>query len=508
MHAGTGGQPAADRQPVANAIEPLEGRLLLHAGHLHELAQPPVAAAQAEAFHLRINAGGRELADAGGHAWERDHFVRGGGRTGKRIYDVANTADDRLFAQVRQGRLIRYAIPVPAGTYNLNLLFAEPKFTAAGKRTFSVFAEDRPLAENFDVAAAAGGRRAAIARTFAVDVADGTLNLTFRGVVRGAIVSGVEIYQGGGVGGANSPWQPAAPAPLTLFEAQGHAVADRLYVFGGFHNGRVQATTATNVYDPVANTWTPRAAMPAAVTHAGVVADGATVWMVGGLLGDYLEGANTPTRDVWRYDTAADAWSLGPSLPAAGAAGGVAVIGRNLHYFGGFAPHGESDSSQHYVLNLDAAATDPAGAAWTPAASMPTARNHFGTAVVNGLVYAIGGQHGRDETNANLRDVDVYDPAADRWSAAAGLPAPASHFHNSTLVVNNKILVAGGVTNGRTPLSEVWEYDPTTNAWAPSTPLPAPRKAPVALFAAGRVYVLTGSPGDNFPQNDVWWGGI
>jgi N-acetylneuraminic acid mutarotase len=156
------------------------------------------------------------------------------------------------------------------------------------------------------------------------------------------------------------------------------------------------------------------------------------------------------------------------------------------------------------VLDLDAAALDPA-TKWRSAASMPTARNHFGTAVVGGKIYAIGGQHGRDETNRNLRDVHLYDPATDRWSSGPRLPKPMSHFHNSTVVQNGRILIAGGVTNGRFPLSDVFEYDPATSQWTAAAPMPAPRKAPLALIAAGRLYVLTGSPGDNFPQNDVWY---
>jgi N-acetylneuraminic acid mutarotase len=247
--------------------------------------------------------------------------------------------------------------------------------------------------------------------------------------------------------------------------------------------------------------------MPVAVTHGGVAVDGTTVWIVGGLLGDYRGGENLPTRDTWRYDTLTDTWAPGPRLPAATGAGGTAILGRGLHYFGGFAPDGQGDSSKHYVLNLDAAAFDPA-TTWTTAAPMPTARNHFGSAVLGGKIYAIGGQHGRDETNRNLRDVDVYDASTNRWSPVAKLPKPMSHFHNSTVVVNNRILIAGGVTNGRYPLTDTWEYDPATNQWAASLPLPAPRKAPVAVVGVGVLYVLTGSPGDNFPQSDVWYRGI
>jgi hypothetical protein len=257
------------------AIEPLEGRVLLHAGHLHALAVDPPAAPAAETVHLRINAGGKKLVDASGHAWERDRYGRGGGKAGKRIYDVAATADDRLFAQVRSGRLFRYAIPVPAGTYTLNLLFADPQFTAAGKRVFNVIAEDQAALANFDVALNGGGR-SAIARSFPVTVTDGTLNLTFQRVVGKAIVSGIEVFQGAPVAAAATVWQPAAPVPLTLFEAQAAAVADKLYVFGGFHNGAVQATAAVQVYDPASNLWAQRANMPVAITHAASQSSGAS----------------------------------------------------------------------------------------------------------------------------------------------------------------------------------------------------------------------------------------
>ena len=499
------GSPSDGRHNGVCRIEGLEGRVLLHAGHGHEPVAAEAGPAAAEAVHLRINAGGKAHVDAAGNAWERDRYGRGGGRGGRR-YDVAGTAEDVLFSRTRSGRFFRYAIPVAPGTYTLSLFFADPRFTTAGKRTFDVSAEDRPLLAGFDVAAHGGGR-SAIVQSFPVVVADGTLDLHFRGTVKKAIVSGIEVFQGVPAAAPASAWQAGAAAPLTLFEAQAASVADRVYLFGGFNNGNVQATTAVNAYDPVANTWLPRAAMPVAVTHAGVAVDGSTVWLVGGLLGDYQGGHNPPTAATWRYDTVTDTWAAGPALPAAGGAGGLVVVGRRLHYFGGFAPDGRSDSSNHYALDLDAFAANPA-TGWAPAASMPSARNHFGAAVVGGKVYAIGGQHGRDETFQNLPDVHVYDPATDQWSFAAALPKPMSHFHGSTVVVNGKVLIAGGVTNGRDPLSDVWEYDPATNSWAAAVPLPAPRKAPVAVLAAGRVYVLTGSPGDNFPQSDVWFRAI
>ena len=479
-------------------VEWLERRLLLHADHVNETTATAVAALTTGEFHVRLNAGGGPYVDSSGNTWERDQFGRGGKRA-RRIYDVAGTGEEALFASHRAGRLIQYAIPVASpGTYTVNLLFADPKLTTAGRRRFNVLAEDQPILTDFDVAANGGGR-SAIGRSFPVVVSDGVLNLRFQGTLNKAIVSGIEIIGDARAPGV-SPWQEAAPLPLPLFESQGAAVGDKLYLFGGFHNEAVQATRSVFAYDPATNTWSPRAEMPAAVTHAGVAVDGTTVWVVGGLAGDYNGGVNPTAAEVWKYDTVADAWSAGPSLPMAGGAGGVALENRRLHYFGGLGADGQTDTGRHWVLNLDDAASR-----WRSAAPLPVARNHFGTAVLNGQVYAIGGQHGRDETTGNLRDVHVYNPANNRWRAAARLPAPVSHFHPSTAVADGKILIAGGVTNGRTPLDDVLQYDPATNRWSASDPLPAPRKAPVMAVLGGSVYVVAGSPGDNFPQPTTWF---
>jgi N-acetylneuraminic acid mutarotase len=480
-------------------IEGLEGRLLFH-GSFDAAAQPaPQAGIDLNgAFHLRLNAGGPEFVDSGGNTWERDEFARGGRRS-RRLFDVGATGEDALFARQRTGRSFRYAIPVPApGAYTLSLLLADPKYTAAGMRRFDVTAEGQPLATGLDVAAAGGGR-SAIVLSYPLNIGDGALDLAFHGTLRAAIVSGIELLQNDPPVAPPASWQETAPLPQAMFESQGAVAGDRLFLFGGFFNGDVQATHATYAYDPTTNTWSQRADLPEAVTHAGVAADGATVWLVGGLVGDYNGGTNAPTASVWKYDATADAWSAGPALPAPGAAGGTALVGRALHYFGGFAADGQSDTGVHWVLNVD----DPA-ATWKRAAPMPVARNHFGTAVLGGRIYAIGGQHGRDETSSNLRDVHVYNPVNNRWSAAARLPRPMSHFHPSTQVVNGKILIAGGVTNGRVPLAEAWEYDPATPKWSAAPPLPAPRKAPVMGVIGNTIYVAGGSPGDNFPQTTVW----
>src|SRR5258708_7893710 len=64
-------------------------------------------------------------------------------------------------------------------------------------------------------------------------------------------------------------WQPAAPLPIARFESAAETVGGKLYVFGGFFNAQVQATTRCDYYDPVTNSWTRIADMPEPLTHTG-----------------------------------------------------------------------------------------------------------------------------------------------------------------------------------------------------------------------------------------------
>ena len=127
-------------------------------------------------------------------------------------------------------------------------------------------------------------------------------------------------------------WQTMAPAPLARFESQGAAVNGKLYVVGGFYNNATQATDLVDVYDPSANTWQRIASIPEAITHAPVVVDGATLYVLGGYVGNNPGGS---TNHVWKLDTTTNTWSAGPSLPAGRGGGGAAIVNRRIYFFGG-----------------------------------------------------------------------------------------------------------------------------------------------------------------------------
>lgn len=289
-------------------------------------------------------------------------------------------------------------------------------------------------------------------------------------------------------------WSTGQAAPLTRAEAAGAKVNGKLYVIGGFINGSLSVTKQLDVYDPQTNTWSTAAPMPAPTTHASTAVDGNTIWVAGFFYNDGV----TASKLVYKYDTLTNTWSRGPDLPLARGAGAMAIVGRELHFWGGLTGS-TYDSSRHWRLNLD-----NTGAGWVVDTDVSENINHHAGIALNGKIYSIGGMFEKQETTGNQASVRVYDPATRKWSTVKSMPSARGHIGPSTFIRNGRIVIAGGSGNGVDLMREVIEYDPVTNSWAQLTPLPAGRKSSVAEFIDGKIIVTGGNaPG---PSATTWIG--
>lgn len=132
---------------------------------------------------------------------------------------------------------------------------------------------------------------------------------------------------------------------------------------------------------------TLRPAPMARNSAAGAVLDG-RLWIAGGRT---VAGGGTGRLD--RYDPAEDRWETLAPIPFSNAAGQqvggglamIAVAGK-LVAFGGewFAPGGGGVFAETWIY-------DPATDGWSRGADMKTPRHGLAAAVVNGIVYAMGG---------------------------------------------------------------------------------------------------------------------
>ena len=295
-------------------------------------------------------------------------------------------------------------------------------------------------------------------------------------------------------------WAGTTANPLARYEAAGAAANGRLFVFGGYVNTSIQASARVDAFDPARNTWTRLRDMPEVVTHAGQAVDGNFIYLAGGFVGDHPGLGST---SVWRYDTRNDSWTRMPSLPAPRGGGAMAIVKRELHFFGGLtqAQFATVNQAEHWVLDLTAPSLG-----WKTRAALPNARNHLAAAELDGKIYAIGGQDLWNEATGAKSNVDVFDPDTNTWAPAAPLPTPRSHVSASTFSLDGRIYVIGGATNNLVTLRDVTIYNPATNTWSAGPRLLAPRLTPVAGAIGRQLIVTTGSAFGLQPQSETFIG--
>jgi hypothetical protein len=133
---------------------------------------------------------------------------------------------------------------------------------------------------------------------------------------------------------------------------------------------------------------------------------------------------------------------------------------------------------------------DPATNAWTPAASMPSGRlGQTATLLPNCRVLIVG-----DHPQAVLYDIGsgTFVPGGTETAGGSGLQRS---YHTATLLVDGRVLIAGGVDAGGAPLASASIYDPATNAFTPAGSMSQARSQAVAVrLPDGRVLVAGGVP--------------
>ncbi len=307
---------------------------------------------------------------------------------------------------------------------------------------------------------------------------------------------------------AASGWTNAATAPLSRWEAQSFTYNGKLYAFGGFIDRNLDATGEGDVYDPATQTWTQLTTIPVSggLTHAAVTVVGDTAYFAGGDIGTFTHGKSsiTATATVLTYNITTNTWGTTTALPAAGSCAGLVCISNKLYYYGGLNAACTSDLANTWMLDL---ANPSAG--WVARAAMPNARDHVGAVAINGIAYAVGGGHLYNQTSGNDAEVDAYNPVTDTWTKVASLPVPNSSIETSTMVVNGKIVVVGGQTNGGYDgiyQSAVLAYDPATNRWTQVATLPEASQSASVAYINGQLIVANGTVDNQggWAQNWTW----
>ncbi len=172
------------------------------------------------------------------------------------------------------------------------------------------------------------------------------------------------------------------------------------------------------------------------------------------------------------------AWSRVAELGVSRLFPGVEVVDGRIIIFGGF-----TRIAQSHRLLAEIETFDPASRVVSRKADMPSPRGFFGSAVVDGRIYVIGGY---DSSGPSAR-VEVYDPATETWTSRASLNVARGGLRAAH--VGGKIYAFGGFLESAT-IIEV--YDTTTDSWTRLEDMRQPILNPSVAVHDDLIYVVGG----------------
>ncbi|MFC0409225.1 Kelch repeat-containing protein [Roseomonas elaeocarpi] len=237
---------------------------------------------------------------------------------------------------------------------------------------------------------------------------------------------------------AGDRWYGAAPLPRGANHIA--VVADRgqVYALGGFIEQNRACDNKAFRYDLTEDRWREIAPLPRPRGAASAVVLDGRIHLVGGATDPAAERASVGWHEA--YDPAADRWELRRALPAARDHVGCVSHDGRIHVVGGRFNTFQYNTGLHHVYLPDRDT-------WEERAPLPTPRSGHGMVLYRGRMFCMGGEGGIIERGQTLEarvfgQMESYDPATDSWQRHAPMITPR-HAVGAT-AIGDWIYVAGG----------------------------------------------------------------
>jgi hypothetical protein len=233
-------------------------------------------------------------------------------------------------------------------------------------------------------------------------------------------------------------WYEAAPLPRGANHVAVVAHAGRVYAMGGFIEQNRRCDDKAFAYEVAEDRWREIAPLPRPRGAAAAVELDGRIHLIGGATDPAEERASIGWHEV--YDPAADRWSIRKALPGARDHVGCVAQGGRIHVAGGRFNTFQYNTGLHHVYL-------PERDTWEERAALPTPRSGHGMVVHRGRFWCMGGEGGIIERGQTREakvfgQMESYDPATDRWQSHAPMITPRHAV--AAVAIGDWIYVAGG----------------------------------------------------------------
>jgi N-acetylneuraminic acid mutarotase len=231
---------------------------------------------------------------------------------------------------------------------------------------------------------------------FAIAVYNGKIYV-IGGTVGNGFVGNNEVYDP-----SLNTWETKASMPTPRSDLSASVINDRIYLIGGKKYSNTSPyfieTKINEVYDIANNSWTTKASIPTATFGYGSATIDGKIYIVGGsqaLTSQQETSASVDANQV--YDSQKDNWTLAANLPTLASYGAAAatqndLVPARLYLAGGYSQNVLTSKTQVY---------NPYNNSWTEGTSLSSPRADLALAVVNDILYVMGGFDGQNWVSLN-----------------------------------------------------------------------------------------------------------
>jgi N-acetylneuraminic acid mutarotase len=233
-------------------------------------------------------------------------------------------------------------------------------------------------------------------------------------------------------------WLVGAPLPRGANHVAVCSDGGWVWAFGGFIEQNRRSDTHAYAYEIASDRWHEIAPLPRPRGAAAAVVLDGKIHLIGGASEPASERASVGWHEV--YDPKADQWSVRKALPGARDHVGCVADGGRIHVIGGRFNTFEYNTGLHHAYL-------PAADTWELRAALPTERSGHGLVVYRGRYWAMGGEggtivNGMPRQPKVFGQLESYDPGSDTWLQHAPMTTPRHAV--GAAAIGDWIYVAGG----------------------------------------------------------------
>jgi hypothetical protein len=225
------------------------------------------------------------------------------------------------------------------------------------------------------------------------------------------------------------------PTPRSSFAIATYQ--NKIYVIGGYAGNPLSCLKTTEVYDTLTDTWETKSEIPlnGRGSFCANVVNG-KIYLIGGMLAPWIYAPLPEATLV--YDPKEDSWTKKSPIPTPVYDYISAVVDNKIYIIGGRSTTAIKGLTQIY---------DPENDTWSKGKAMPLPVCYAGAGVTEGVlapkrVYIIGGKTSLGPNETYTDTTQIYDPKTDMWTTGASMLTFRRRL--DVAVVDDILYVIGG----------------------------------------------------------------